>query len=776
MKWVSVVAMVAWINAACLSAEPAALRSLAAVHALNNPQAAHRLPVDLEATVIYYRDYEHTMFVQDGDLAVYVQSNSTYKVEPGDRIRVVGTTRESFRPFIVSDSVRVLRHEALPPPVRASFDDLIHARLDCRRITLAGRVLSADIVLGSERRSTSIRLLTDGGSADVVLDSDVPSVLPALIDAEVEVTGAVSGRFDGKMQMTGIVLHAQTMADVRVIKPAPMSPWALPVTPMDEIVSQFRQRNQSRRVRVQGTITYYMPGSAAVLQDGSRSLWINTQTRADLKAGEQADATGFPDVQDGFLRLSDGEIQGSRVAVPLRPISVAMRDLTASHHVFDLVSIEGEVVAEVREGGQDEYVIQSEGRLFAAIFRHPAQIGLHAIPPPAMKKIAPGSKVRVTGICILEDSNPFNVEVPFDLLMRSYDDVSVVARPSLISVENLLKVAFFLIVAVLAVSAWGWMLRRKVSVQTTALATRIEAEAATERHNAKIEQQRSRILEDINGSRPLAQVLEDITVFVSFQLNGAPCWCEVNDGARLGQSQDCQAGSCVIREEISARSGPPLGTLYAALQDGMEPHGEQHHALIGGARLATLAIETRRLYSDLVHRSEFDLLTEIHNRFSLDKELDRLISAARDNAAIFGLIYVDLDEFKQVNDLYGHRVGDEYLQEVAARMKRQLRGADLLARLGGDEFAAVVPTVRNRSGVEEIAQRLEHCFDAPFHMNGYQLRGTASVGIAVYPEDGRTKDSLLAAADAAMYVGKHTRKNPHETEAGQALQRPVELD
>ena len=128
---------------------------------------------------------------------------------------------------------------------------------------------------------------------------------------------------------------------------------------------------------------------------------------------------------------------------------------------------------------------------------------------------------------------------------------------------------------------------------------------------------------------------------------------------------------------------------------------------------------TAGLYSDLVHRSEFDLLTDIHNRFSLDKQLEASIARAREDASIFGLIYIDLDEFKQVNDVYGHRVGDLYLQEVAGRMKRQLRTADLLARVGGDEFVVLVPMVHSRADVEEIASRLESCFDAPFQAEGY---------------------------------------------------------
>jgi diguanylate cyclase (GGDEF)-like protein len=221
-----------------------------------------------------------------------------------------------------------------------------------------------------------------------------------------------------------------------------------------------------------------------------------------------------------------------------------------------------------------------------------------------------------------------------------------------------------------------------------------------------------------------------------------------------------------VQEDIPARTGPPLGKLFAGLEPNVPPTGAERDALSLGVRLATLAIETRRLYTNLVHRSEFDLLTEIHNRFSFERHLETLIQQAREDAGIFGLIYIDLDEFKQVNDQFGHKVGDVYLQEVAVRMKHQLRGGDMLARLGGDEFGALI-SVPNRVGVEEVAQRLIRSFDEPFAIEGYILRGSASVGVALYPEDGTTKDSLLTAADAAMYVTKHIKQNTKGTPADQ---------
>jgi diguanylate cyclase (GGDEF)-like protein len=218
-----------------------------------------------------------------------------------------------------------------------------------------------------------------------------------------------------------------------------------------------------------------------------------------------------------------------------------------------------------------------------------------------------------------------------------------------------------------------------------------------------------------------------------------------------------------IEQNISSRSGAVLGTIFAAFNALTKPHPEECEALQMGAGLATLAIETRRLYSDLVHRSEFDQLTEIQNRFSLEKHLDAMIHAARESAGIFGLIYIDLDKFKQVND--GHQFGDLYLQQVAARMKRQLRPGDLLARLGGDEFGVLLPLVHSRSDVEEVALRMERCLDDPFDVGDRALQGSASFGIAIYPVDAATRDSLLSAADAAMYVAKHSKKTNEDMRA-----------
>jgi diguanylate cyclase (GGDEF)-like protein len=733
-----------------------ALTSLRAIHFLSYTEANKALPVAFEATVTYCRAYENTLFVQDGNIGIYARIPDSSKLRPGDRVLVQGTTHANFLPDLRSSKITVLRHGAVPQPVPATFDALNHAQFDSRLVTVHGVVRSADQVLSrlAPVISTRLQILTEGGDIEAYLDNDDPTILKDLLDAEVEVTGVSWGKFDGKYQLTGTNLYVSSMESVKVLKHASTSPWSLPVTPLDRVFGGYHVRELTPRARVQGTITYYQPGSALVLQNGSKSLWIMTQTRDPLQIGDLADATGFPNVHDGFLTLTHGEFQDLHVQAFVQPELVTSKQLTSSRHIFDLVSIEGEVVTALREAAQDEYVLVSDGYMFSAIYRHPD--AADALPP--MRQIARSSRVRVTGVCFMDASNPFDRNVPFNILLRSSDDIALVAHPSLLSVRNLIIMVGLLIAAVMIVGAKGWALERKVRRQASALAARNEAEAAQERLTALLEQQRSQILEDINSPRPLAEIIEQITAMVTFSLNGAPCWCEVADGAKLGQQPVDDKGLRIVCEVIAAHTGEPLGTLFAGFDKPVRCP-EESPALTTGARLAALAIETRRLYTDLVYRSEFDTLTDIHNRYSLDRYLEEQIVKARDKASIFGLIYVDLDKFKQVNDLYGHHVGDLYLQEVTLRMKRQLRGADMLARLGGDEFAVLVPVVRSRVEVKEIALRLEHCFDGPFTVDDYTLFGSASVGIALYPEDGATADKLLSAADDAMYVAKNSKSS-----------------
>jgi len=620
-----------------LAAEPGTLTTLHAIHSLSKAEAGKGLPVAFEGTVTYYNKSDIDLFVQEGNEAVYVDTKPNQDLTLGDRVLVTGKTRDSFRPDVLGSNITKLRTGILPTPIVAGYAQLVRGDLDAIRVTVRATVRSADMVSYSNLPGIDLKLLMDGGYIDAAIPNIVVKNRKELLDAEVEVTGVAAGIFDAKNQLTGIVLEVPDLDDIKILKRAQTSPDALALTPMDEVLSGYYVHDETRRVRVEGTITYYQPGSAVVLQNGDKSLWVVTKFEGPLRVGDRAEASGFPEVNGASLTLNHGEIQDSQIQSPILPRLVTGEQLALGTSAFDLVSIEGRVLMVQREAAQDEYVLIADGKLFSAIYRHPDITGSDL---PPMKLAAIGSKVRVTGVCVLQyGSDPFHGPVAVDVLLRSFDDLMVVAKPSLLSVENLIVAVGLLFILVLAAGARGWTLERDNRRRTAEL--------------AYIERRRSRILEDINGSRPLAEIIEQITELVSFKLKGAPCWCQITEGAQLGNCPPKLTSFRVVQEEILARSGPALGVIFVGLDPATEPRPIESEALSMAVALSSLAIETRRIYSDLRHRSEFDLLTDTHNRFSLDKHLDGLIEEARLNASIFGLIYIDLDEFKQVNDLYG---------------------------------------------------------------------------------------------------------------------------
>jgi len=752
--WARILAVIAAGAAGALAAPSQQLTTLSAITAISNAEAERHMPVSFEATVTYARSYQTSLFVQDGDSSIYVSGGAELNLVPGDLVLVNGTMHESFRPYVLATSIKQIGHGPLPAPLHPTFREMVRAETDCKLVTVQGVIQSADLSFNPNfvKTTTSMRMLVDGAPVEVTLDNEDPGVLKGLLDAEVEITGVVSGVFDNKMQQTGVFLHVQSMADVKILKRASVDPWSLPVTPMDRILTGYQIGDLSQRMHLHGTVTFYEPNVALVLQDGLKSMWITTNSAQPLQIGDLADVIGFPDVQNGFLTLINGEMKDSAVQSPIVPRLFTWRELAGGGnagrgHNFDLVSIDGQVVAEVRQATQDEYVLAADGHLFSAILRHPGSVS--RVPLPVMKQIPIGAHIRVTGICMLADANPFNGDVPFNILMRSYDDIALVASPPWLNVPHLILLVSLLLVGFIVVGTRSWFIERKMRRQTSNL--------------AYLEQRRSRILEAMNALRPLAEILEDITELVSFNLSGAACWCQTADGATLGNRPPelSSSADAIMESAITAPTGSALGKLNAAICGGPALRARARKVLSMASGLAALAIETSRLHSDLVHRSEFDQLTDIQNRFSLEKYFEKLIETARQSAGVFGLLYIDLDGFKQVNDVYGHRTGDLYLQEVALRMKRQLRPGDFLARLGGDEFAVLVAHVRGRADMEEIASRLRACFDKPFAGEGCEIYGSASIGIAMYPEDGASKDSLLSSADAAMYVAKQTRLHGH---------------
>lgn len=175
--------------------------------------------------------------------------------------------------------------------------------------------------------------------------------------------------------------------------------------------------------------------------------------------------------------------------------------------------------------------------------------------------------------------------------------------------------------------------------------------------------------------------------------------------------------------------------------------------LIAAAMYYAARNETNALYQQATH----DSLTGLANRSLFLDRLRHRVAPGRRQIEPLGILIIDMDGLKHVNDSYGHRAGDAAIREIALRISRIPRRSDLVGRLGGDEFGVIVGDVSDRVDLLAIVERVSHETDQPFRFEGRTLHLTASIGHARYPEDGKDVDALLEAADRSMYEMKRTR-------------------
>jgi diguanylate cyclase (GGDEF)-like protein/PAS domain S-box-containing protein len=207
--------------------------------------------------------------------------------------------------------------------------------------------------------------------------------------------------------------------------------------------------------------------------------------------------------------------------------------------------------------------------------------------------------------------------------------------------------------------------------------------------------------------------------------------------------------------------GTPYGTLGFVrtnpTSEGFEELDRDFVRLI--ASLAASAIQRSEQRRRLDSLAYFDGLTGLPNRTLLHERIEETISVSRRRGRNFAVHFVDLDGFKYVNDAYGHPHGDSVLRALAQRLSNAVRRSDVVARLGGDEFVVLQPEIASAGEALEVAGRLRDLIAEPVNVGAYEHRLGCSIGIALYPHDGRDVDELLARADAALYRVKNNGRN-----------------
>lgn len=172
------------------------------------------------------------------------------------------------------------------------------------------------------------------------------------------------------------------------------------------------------------------------------------------------------------------------------------------------------------------------------------------------------------------------------------------------------------------------------------------------------------------------------------------------------------------------------------------------------AQLLYVQGRLRQALATIGRQARFDSLTELPNRSHFVSQLEGVLHSARRTGRPFALLFVDVDHFKQVNDTLGHHVGDQLIRALSQRVRGSVRSDDLVARLGGDEFVIVLREVGSAVHAERRARAIQTSLEEPVRADEHEVHVSVSIGIALFPEDGRTADDLLRHADLAMYAAK----------------------
>ena len=189
------------------------------------------------------------------------------------------------------------------------------------------------------------------------------------------------------------------------------------------------------------------------------------------------------------------------------------------------------------------------------------------------------------------------------------------------------------------------------------------------------------------------------------------------------------------------------------------PHiDKETNQVVGVIIIARDVTEFKRAEGLLARSANTDALTDIPNRLFLENKLQELTVQNDRNSDRFALLFCDLDGFKDVNDTYGHAVGDKILYQVARRLSRNIRKEDILARYGGDEFVILITPLVNEDSIAIIKEKVERSLSQPFEISANTIKVGVSIGISIYPDETTDLPELLHQADQRMYDNKNQKQ------------------
>lgn len=339
---------------------------------------------------------------------------------------------------------------------RYTYRELSTGLVDCRLVRIRGKVRAAGVELHTTAPYLHPDIGMTGGAVEVYVKSFAGFDPVSILDAEVNITGVQAGSFDAKSQLTGIVLFVQRSSSIQVRSTTPIKISQLPITGVDDVFSTLTVHDDSRLIRVRGTVKYRKNGEAAVLERDGKSIYVQTREMSYLEVGDEVDAYGFASPSESAPSLHQPFFTKTGRHQNIEPRSLTYMQAISGEHSDDLVSITGRLLSELHDANSRSLVLDFDGHIISA----------HLDGAISSFNLLPGSRVRVTGICRILAGGPWRTPYLFHLEMRSPADITLLAAPSWWTIRHLVVLLSCLLAFAIIIAFWAVILRVQMKKQS----------------------------------------------------------------------------------------------------------------------------------------------------------------------------------------------------------------------------------------------------------------------------------------------------------------------
>jgi diguanylate cyclase (GGDEF)-like protein len=628
----------------------------------------------------------------------------------------------------------------------------------------------------------------------VTIQLPAPMHTEQLIDREVSVTGVFGVLFNDRRQAIGHQIFVPSPQFVKVIDSGIRQ-----TDPVNIVSLQRYSPNTDERhsVAVNGTVVLKIDQSTAFVEDSTAGIQVRGAGPLKVENGDQVAIRGYVTNGEYSPVLEHATIASRSPGKLPEPFAITAKSALEGHSDSEYVVIKANLTAIRSSSDGAILILNGSGTLFEAF--GPASEKLNSL--------RPGSELEIRGICRVRVDRSRNYSLAgFNLVFDSEQAVSVLRMGPWWDTQKITWVVIGIALVSSLASLWIILLRRKVETKTSELQSSMQAKRKAQSFDAA----RNQVLEAIARNAPPPESMEHLAFAVQEQIEGAICAIAISpDGktflngkpsavliapnlpddlqrqilpilSSLLVSSDQGTGSLQNDADVmmsvleTARrqdmdfcdadvvvafsgSGELAGLVMVFFQD--TPPVDPDNAtrvLQSASRLVSLARDHWYMHERLVFDARHDPLTGLPNRTVAEDRLEQALARAQRHKQMFAIFCIDLDGFKAVNDNLGHHAGDELLRLVAARLRSRIRHSDTFARIGGDEFLAIIEDCNDDAAAQAVGESLVASLQEPLNLEGKTISISGSVGIAMYPTDGKHPAELKRNADQAMYQAKAT--------------------